>query len=89
MSDDDLLDFDRTRLGDWNAGRASRLLSEQGHLYRNHLAIAKWIDGWKETMNADGLDGDEQKGFVDALGEIAAHLRQGDFVVGGELMAGM
>jgi hypothetical protein len=45
LSDDELLEFDRSRLADWEEDRARRLLVEQPELYRNHLAIARGLQG--------------------------------------------
>ncbi|WP_149264373.1 hypothetical protein [Actinomadura sp. K4S16] len=88
-SDENLLDFDTNRLANWDEQHARRLLAgDDAVLYRNHLAIAKWIDGWAETL---GKDNDEDPdsysaGFEKGVREIAAHLRQGDYVPGGAFM---
>lgn len=87
MTDDALLNFDKSSLADWDDSRATRLLAEQPALYRNHLTIAKWIDGWQGRMHVEDYpDQESQQGFLDGLSEIAAHLRQGDFVPGGALI---
>jgi len=87
MNDDELLDFDHGRLADWDEERAQRLLVEQPDLYRNHLAIAKWIDQWRERMTRQAaLSGEWAEGFDQGVGNIAAHLRQGDLVPGGDLL---
>ncbi len=80
LDEDQLLDFDRARLADWDGARAQRLLVEQPELYRNHLAIARGLQGWAERLEADPSEGDDD--FVRAICEIAAHLRQGDFIPG-------
>ena len=65
------------------------LLAVYGDLYRNHLAIAISIVRWRQRLAAmhtdDVLPGwTEGEGY--ALAEIAAHLRQGDFLPHGEFM---
>jgi hypothetical protein len=90
MDDDQLLDFDRGRHATWDEEqeqRTRRLLVEQPDLYRNHLAIAKWIDRWRERMTRQAaLSGEWAAGFDQGVGDIAAHLRQGDLVPGGDLL---
>lgn len=88
LDDDRLLDFDAERLSHYDADEAhDTLAGEDGDLFRNHLLIAKWIDRWIENMAGDVVYGDpeNQQGFEQALRELAAHLRQGDFVPGGVL----
>lgn len=87
LSDDELLNFDRSRLADPADER--QLLATHGDTYRAQLVAARWIDGWRERM-ADGqglVRPDEQysAGVDYALREVVAHLRQGDFVPGGPL----
>jgi hypothetical protein len=89
LTDEELFDFDRKRLGSYNKKWTDEVFAEMPDLYRNHLTIAKWIDGWRERMR-DGGPGDLRseefrKGSAFALREIAAHLRQADFVPGGAL----
>lgn len=89
LSDDELFDFDRSRLAHWDdAGPFARALSRASDLYRNHLIIAKWIDQWitgLEDMKQDPSLGEGHEDFIQALREIAAHLRQADFLPGGVL----
>ena len=76
-----------------DAGDARRLLGEHGDVFRAQLVAARWIDGWIERMhnetirNAFGARRDPlvQKGFEEALRDIATHLRNGDFLPGGTL----
>ena len=80
--DSELLDFDANRLADYDPARSEELLrSEHGDLFRNHLVMALWIDGWRER--ADETYGRDEKwsdGADYSLREIVAHLRQGDFM---------
>ncbi|MDP8936995.1 MAG: hypothetical protein M3O23_04595 [Actinomycetota bacterium] len=83
LSDERLLEFDADRLDDFDRLRAEHDLEEQGDLYRNHLVIAHWIDGWIESVVGQVHEGQEV--FKQTLREIAAHLRQGDFLPGREM----
>jgi hypothetical protein len=88
-SDDILLNFDVNRLADKDRLDTAALLGEHGDLYRNHLAIALWISGWRERLNDRPRRREEPGRFNGedyALGEIAAHLRQGDFLPGHSFM---
>jgi hypothetical protein len=88
-NDEELLDFDTSRVAEWNERHARQLLAGvDANLYRNHLAIAKWIDGWAQTLIGDhSAESDAYAaGMEKGVKEIAAHLRQGDFVSGGALM---
>ncbi|MEU9557985.1 hypothetical protein [Streptomyces fumanus] len=88
-TDEQLLDFDKDRLADWNPERAADALAgEFGALYRNHLEIAQWIDGWIENMGERQTNSNAkyQEGFVQGLREVAAHLRQTDLLPGGVLL---
>lgn len=89
LSDAELLDFDRAHLPGGDGLDADALLGQYGDLYRNHLAIAISITRWRlrlaQMHGADVLPGwTEGEGF--ALAEIAAHLRQGDFLPHGEFV---
>lgn len=86
-SDDELLNFDKDRLADWQPARAdSALNGSDGDLFRSHLAIAKWLEGWTDRL-AEGpriFDGpEEREAYIAGIREVMAHLRQGDFVPGG------
>jgi hypothetical protein len=90
LADEELFDFDKSRLADWDEERASSALRQAPDLYRNHLTIAKWIDAWINRMERDSsLEREQAEGFVAALGEVAAHLRQTDFLPFGSLLSGM
>ena len=88
LPDDVLLDFDLSRLEDGDTLDPRALLAQHGDLYRNHLSIARWVEGWRERHVASGVSERRSEEFDAqnyALGEIAAHLRQGDFLPGGGL----
>jgi hypothetical protein len=89
LPDAQLLDFDRRHLPDGDVLDTDALLAQYGDLYRNHLAIAISILNWRQRLRnlhtEDVLVGwTEGEGY--ALAEIAAHLRQGDFLPHGEFM---
>lgn len=85
QSDEQLLNFDTNRLADWRPETAERALAgEHGSLYRNHLAIAHWIDGFAENLESDEPT-EYNEGYVQGIREIAAHLRQADLLPTGVL----
>ncbi len=90
--DEQLLRFDADELADYDRSRAAATLdSENGDSYRAQLVAAHWIDSWLEGV--EGMRGgpvtshsaDWHEGFTYAMHEIAAHLRQGDLIPGGDL----
>lgn len=87
MPTPDIFDFDPDELADYDPHEIDRILLEQPALYLNHLRIARSIRGWaSRTRNAPMGDKNYQRGYVQALREVAAHLRQGDYVEGGLLI---
>jgi hypothetical protein len=94
LSDDELLDFDTSRLAHWEPRLGERMLEAHGPLYRNHLVIAKHLDHWREgnaglqemkNYSRGGVDPDDVDTIDWGLKEVAAHLRQGDYLPGGVL----
>jgi len=91
LSDDQLLDFDRSDIFDWEEVNAMVSLVEQPELYRNHLAIALGLDAWairakeQESMTSSA---EFNRGFVEALRQLAAFLRNGAFLPGRTLFEG-
>ncbi len=85
LSDDQLLNFDKDRLAYANRTDFQRLLAEEPLIYRNHLAIALWLDGFAEGAEEHERDRD----FTKALREVAANLRQGDLLPNGILLHGL
>jgi hypothetical protein len=88
LTDDELFDFDRSRLARWDKEQSDQALKAMPDLYRNHLTIAKWIDYWREGLEkwsqspTNIRDDEYYKGMFQALRDIAAHLRQTDFLPG-------
>jgi hypothetical protein len=81
-TDDALLDVEAFEL---DIDHARALLAEHPTTYRNHLAIAKFIDGWIARITNDAKPCRFNDGFVEALMEMADHLRDGDFAAGDEV----
>jgi hypothetical protein len=77
-SDDALLDFNTDGL-EFDIDRARALLAQHPTTYRNHLAIAKFIEGWIARITDDAKRSRFNEGFVEALLEVIDHLRDGDF----------
>ena len=77
-SDDALLDFD-IEAPEFDIDRARALLAQHPTTYRNHLAIAKFIEGWIARITNDAKSSRFNEGFVEALLEVIDHLRDGDF----------
>jgi hypothetical protein len=76
-SDDSLLDFGLD-LAHGHEG-AQDLLRLHPTIYRNHLAIAKFLDGWIDRVWRDAEVGAFEIAYVQALLEITDRLRAGDF----------
>ena len=78
-----------SKLADFDPDEArSTLAGEHGELFRNHLVIAHWLDRWRQGIARGPMTDaspEWQAGVEYALLEVAAHLRQGDFVPGGDL----
>lgn len=90
MPTPNVFDFDVDRLADYRPERIDSVLDEQPELYVNHLTIAKSIEGWAERLlDRSSASSDEQfdKGYAQALREVAAHLRQADYVRGGPMLS--
>jgi hypothetical protein len=79
-SDDALLDFDSEGL-ELDTEHARALLAQHPATYRNHLMIAKFIEGWIARITNDAKPSRFNEGFVEALLEMTDHLRDGDFAV--------
>jgi len=84
MDDEALFAFDSSLLADFDVARAHGTLKEHGETYRAQLVMALWLDGWRERMAGHDWDGEAAgEAFDYGAREIAAHLRQGDFLPGG------
>jgi hypothetical protein len=87
-----IFDFDETELANYQPEKIDKILIEQPALYANHLRIAHNLAGWATKLetpefSVTGIDNEEsRRGFIQALREVAARLRQGHYVEGGPLM---
>ena len=83
-SDAELLNFDKSVLADWDEEQAQAALNGEARaLYRNHLHVAMQLDQWAQRVSQRDVDDTEalrMDGFKQALEEVAAHLRQTDYL---------
>ena len=89
MPTPNIFDFDDKDLVNYEPEEIDKVLIEQPALYINHLRIARSVDKWAGRLESSpeaGFSEEYQKGYVRALREIAAHLRQADYVEGGVLI---
>jgi hypothetical protein len=81
LSDDELLDFDVERMPMYEPAKAERALAKHGDAYRYQLVAARQIEAWAEKVEeVESSNPDWTEGHAAALREIAAHLRQGDYL---------
>jgi hypothetical protein len=85
LSEEQLLDFDRSRLAGWSQEREDQALAEHRELFLNHLTIAMHLDFWIGNLDEQPSLHADQEEFTSALREVAAHLRQGDYLPDGVL----
>jgi hypothetical protein len=83
FSDDERVDFNTDEM-DWRPDRVQDARDGvHGDLYLHDLDVAIVLERWVKTVRAeDVLTGQSAEGFVRALEEVAAHLRQADYVPG-------
>jgi hypothetical protein len=83
-----VFDFDENNLATYDPDKIDEVLIEQPALYVNHLRIARSIAGWADRLESSAAAVSEEfrNGYVKALREIAAHLRQADYVEGGAMI---
>lgn len=88
MPTPDIFDFDTEKLADYNPDRIERVLLDHPGVYVNHLFIADHLAEWSSRLSDGALerDSDFNRGYAKALREVAAHLRQGDYVPNGAFM---
>jgi len=86
LTDEDLLYFDIKGLGGLERA-PRRVLEEYGDAFRYQLVAARWIQQWAARLEEHApLTGEQyNEGYVQALREVIAHLRQGDFLPGGQV----
>ena len=86
MPTPEIFDFDTESLDDYNEDRINAALSEHPAILVNHLHIAAHLSAWATRLDEDTLNPEKDSGFSSALREIAAHLRQADYVPGGPML---
>jgi hypothetical protein len=87
--DDERFDFNTDEM-DWRPDRVQAARDgAYGDLYLHDLDVAIVLERWaKNALDQGILTGQSAEGFVRALEEVAAHLRQADYVPGnGEVPA--
>jgi len=85
MPTPDLFDFlDAEALANYDEARVRQVLVEHPSLYVNHLEIAQHLNVWADRLEEDRsvTGSDFHKGFIHAIRDVAAHLRQGDYTPG-------
>lgn len=87
MPTPNFLDFDTDGL-DGDANQVAQALSRQPATYVNHLLIALHLDtrATQTVQGGPGPDDQQSQGYIKAMREVAAQLRQGDFLPGGALL---
>lgn len=90
---DDYLTFETAGLADFSQERLDEKLTELPDLTVNHLQVALALETMAANLDIDvarsaGLDGKSKfnEGYAAAYRDLAAHLRQCDFLPGGDLL---
>jgi hypothetical protein len=87
LSNDDLLAFDRERLG-MIEGAPRALLDKHEDVYRAQLVAARWLDRYRERRTSQpqyAANPHFEAGIQGTLTDIVANLRRGDFLPGGRI----
>lgn len=86
-----LFDFDADNLEMYEPEKIDEIFAEHPAVYLNHLAIARHLSAWarrdRQNRTPDADDASYLGSFAHALDEVAAHLRQGDYVPGGAFLS--
>ena len=88
LTDDELLDFDSSNMPKYEPANSERALSVYGDAFRYQLVAAKHIHDWADRLERPSLaiiEPEQNEGFVKALREVAAYLRQGEYLPRGTL----
>jgi hypothetical protein len=89
LSDNDLLDFDASGLAMADVGDARGLLHKHGDVFRAQLVAARWLEGYRQRRLSEtaglvaGWSHEHEEGWDEAMRDVIAYLRQGDFLPGG------
>ena len=84
-----IFDFSTDGLADGDTMSVDLLLSKHPKLYVNHLTMALGLERWRERARAWGSPSSEEfnRGVDWVLGDVIAHLRQGDYLPRGAMLA--
>ncbi|AMY53431.1 hypothetical protein [Rhodococcoides fascians] len=83
------LNFDESELASYDQRAVDKALREHPAIYLNHLEIAEHLDAWAAAVDRDHTSPPGAGGaYQTAIREIAAHLRQADYVPGGTMLEG-
>ncbi len=58
LSDDELVDFDETRLDDYDAAKARLALEQHGDAFRYQLIAARWLDAYAQRRAEPSITSD-------------------------------
>jgi hypothetical protein len=89
LSDAELFDFNAALMEDYDDEKAHADLEEYGDAFRFQLVAALHMDAWVERLQdpdsraSRGMDEIEVRGWITALKNLAAFLRQGYYLPGG------
>jgi hypothetical protein len=90
LSDQELLDFNAALMLAYDDEEAHKSLEKCGDAFRYQLVMALHLDAWAARLLEDegalareGLSPGETRGWVTALQELAAQIRQGAYLPGG------
>lgn len=88
LSDQELFDFNAALMGDYSDEKAHVDLEKYGDAFRLQLVAALHLDSWAARLQEDDalarrLDEKEIRGWVNALQNVAALLRQGYYLPDG------
>ena len=89
LSDSELLDFNARNILDYDDERAHAALKEHGDAFRYQLVAALHLDAWADRLEAGDspatgvVDPATVVGWVNALRNIAAGIRECEYLPGG------
>ena len=87
LTDKEVLKFDEARIRNYDRAKAQRDLVKHGDAFRYQLVVArhveKWADGDEAAAKSPTSDKTWLAGHANALRDVAARLRKGDYLPGG------
>jgi len=82
LDEEALLNFDRSELLFWSQEEEDGRLAEHHDLFVNHLLVAKHLEFWASNLRLQHPG--RFQNWVEPLLELAAHLRLGHYLPGGD-----